>query len=85
MSYGGGSPGGRKNITVAEWQEISISPELMERIDRMERNLDVVMERLTVLDKPNPEKLAKFKQLKVVYEKYKFLEKLCGEDDDGCR
>ena len=72
---------GGNNITVAEWQEISISPELMERIDRMERNLDTVMERLAVLDEPNPELLTKFKQLKVAHDKYKFLEELCGKDE----
>ena len=81
MSYGGGRPGGSKNITVAEWQEISIDPKLLKKIEKMDRNLEAVMERLAVLDEPGFEQLEKFKQLKVAYDKYKFLEELCGKDE----
>jgi hypothetical protein len=82
---GPGSPGGSyssKNITISEIQNaISIDPKLLEKIDKMERNYETIMERLAILDDPNPEQLAKFKQLKMAYEKYKFLEELCGKDE----
>ena len=83
--YGPGSPGGyssRNNITIGEIRDaVSIDPKLLEKIDRMDRNLETVMERLAVLDVPNPEQLKKFKTLKKAYEKYKFLEELCGKDE----
>ena len=83
--YGPGSPGGyssSNNITINDIQNaISIDPELLEKIDKMDRNFETIMERLAILDEPKPEQLEKFKQLKVVYEKYKFLEELCGKDE----
>ncbi len=80
--YGPGSPGGgSRSITLSEMKDaISIDPNYLEKIDKMDRNLETIMERLAILDEPNPEQLEKFKQLKVVYEKYKFLEELCGKD-----
>ena len=84
---GGSGPGGagggyKQNITISEIQHaISIDPKLLEKIDKMERNYETIMERLAILDDPNPEQLAKFKQLKMAYEKYKFLEELCGKDE----
>jgi len=83
MSYGGGRPGGGRNMTVAEWQEISVDPKLLKKIERMDRNLEAVMERLSVLDTPTAEKLSRHKMLRDAYLKYKFLEKLCDEEDES--
>jgi len=84
--YGPGSPGGgytsANNITISDIQDaISIDPKLLAKIDKMDRNFETIMERLAILDEPRPEQLEKFKQLKVAYEKYKFLEELCGKDE----
>ena len=87
--YGPGSPGGSyssytsaNSITISDIQDaVSIDPKLLEKIDKMERNYETIMERLAILDDPNPEQLEKFKQLKMAYEKYKFLEELCGKDE----
>ena len=82
---GPGSPGGyvtSRSITVGQLQDaVSIDPKLLAKIDRMDRNLEIIMERLAVLDAPNPEQLEKFKTLKNAYEKYKFLEELCGKEE----
>ena len=82
---GPGSPGGPtrcNNITIRDLQNaISIDPVLLEKIDKMDRNFEIIMERLAILDEPKPEQLAKFKTLKAAYEKYKFLEELCGKDE----
>ena len=60
---------------------ISIDPDLLEKIERIERNLEKVMERLAVLDEPTEEKLERFKTLKKAHDKYKFLDELCGKDE----
>ena len=83
--YGPGSPGGytrANNITISDIQDaVSIDPKLLAKIDKMDSNFETIMERLAILDEPTPEHLAKFKQLRVAYEKYKFLEELCGKDE----
>lgn len=68
--------------TSFQTEPLSIDPELLKRIDRMERGLEQIMERLAILNDPNPEKLAQHKILRDAYVKYKFLEKLCGQEDD---
>lgn len=82
---GPGSPGGSvrcKNVTISEIQNaISLDPKLLEKIDKMDRNFETIMERLAILDEPTPEQLKKFKTLKKAYEKYKFLEELCGKNE----
>lgn len=84
--YGPGSPGGTircNNVTISEIQNaISIDPKLLKKIDKMDRNFETIMERLAILDEPKPEQLEKFKTLKAAYEKYKFLEELCGKEKD---
>lgn len=64
-----------------ETQEIGLDPEFIERIERIERNLEKVMERLAVLDEPTEERLERFKTLKKAHDKYKFLDELCGKDE----
>ena len=85
---GGMGPGGAgrsysgRNITINELRDaVSIDPKLLEKIDRMDRNFEIIMERLAILDNPTPEKLEQFEILKVAYTKYKFIEKLCGEEE----
>lgn len=63
-----------------EWENIKAQESQM---DRIERKLNNVMERLAILDNPSPRKLAQFETLKDTYIKYKFIEKLCGEEQDG--
>ena len=62
-------------------QEIGLDPDLLEKIERIERNLEKVMDRLAVLDEPSDEQLEKFKTLKKAHDKYKFLDELCGKDE----
>lgn len=60
---------------------ISLDPELLRRIDRMERMMENIAERLSILDDPSPERLAQHKMLKEAYLKYIFIEKLCIEEE----
>jgi hypothetical protein len=55
------------------------------RLDRMERMLEKICERLAILEEPVPERLEEFKQLQDAYNKYKFLDELCGPHDDGSK
>jgi len=54
-----------------------------DRLDRMERTLEKISERLAILEEPTPERLEAFKQLQDAYKKYKFLDELCGAHEDG--
>lgn len=62
------------NMTFAD-----VTSEQDTRLDRIEGILEKITDRLAVLDEPDPEKLAQFKTLQDAYDKYKFVEKLCGE------
>ena len=53
------------------------------RMDKVEKGLEKINERLAILDEPTPERLEAFKQLRDAYKKYKFLDELCGPHDDG--
>ena len=53
------------------------------RLDRMEKMLEKICERLAILEEPDPKRLEEFKQLQDAYNKYKFLDELCGPHDDG--
>jgi hypothetical protein len=70
--------------TIADWNTTSftIRDPYAEKMEDIERKLDKVMERLGVLDDPDPETLEKSKALKKAYEHYKMLEKLAGAKDD---
>lgn len=68
------------NVT-GKWEEISLDPGFKESIDRLERNMEKIMERLAILEEPDPKQLEQFKTLKEAYDKYKFVEGLCGKDD----
>jgi hypothetical protein len=70
--------------TITDWNTTSftIRDPYAERMDDIERKLDKVMERLGVLDDPDPETLEKSKALKKAYDHYKMLEKLAGAKDD---
>ena len=59
----------------------TMDPPLIERIGRIEDNLEKIMKRLSILDEPTEEQLKKFKTLKKAYDKYKFLDELCGKDE----
>ena len=63
------------------WQEIGIDPELKESIKRLERNMEKVMERLAILEDPDPKRLEEFKTLQEAYTKYKFVDGLCGKSE----
>lgn len=54
-----------------------------DRIERIERTLEKICDRLAILEEPTPERLEAFKQLQDAYKKYKFLDELCGPHDDG--
>lgn len=41
--------------------------------------LDVIQDRLSILEEPSPEKLEKYTALKKAYEHYKLLEKILNE------
>jgi len=60
----------------------SVPMETETRMDRLEKLVEGIADRLAVLDNPDPEKLAQFETLKEAYNKYKFVEKLCGEKRD---
>ena len=66
----------------SDWSVVGggIDP-LNERLKKVERNLERVMKRLSVLDEPTDEQLEKHKMLKDAYTKYKFLEELCGKEE----
>ena len=53
------------------------------RLDRMEKMLEKICDRLAILEEPTPERLEAFKQLQDAYNKYKFVDELCGPHDDG--
>ena len=53
--------------------------EVESRMDRLERMIETIADRLAVLDEPDPEKLEQFKTLKDAYTKYKFVEGLGGQ------
>ncbi len=61
---------------------VTLPDPYQEQIDDLNRKFDKIMDRLGVLDDPDPEKLEKHKALKRAYEKYKMLEKLCGEGNE---
>ena len=52
---------------------VPMDPPLTERMEKIERNLEKVMKRLSVLDEPTDEQLEKHKMLKEAYTKYKFI------------
>ncbi len=71
------------NSTNSTWVDaLSVDPELIERIDRIEKNNEKIMERLAILEDPSPEQLEQFKALKDLHDKYKFVESLCEGKDD---
>jgi hypothetical protein len=53
------------------------------RLDKIERTLEKICDRLAILEDPTPERLEAFKQLQDAYNKYKFIDELCGEHKDG--
>lgn len=81
--YGPGHPGGVYYPTRSQEATpgISLDPEFIERINRMEKMINKIAERLAVLDDPDPETLARHKMLKEAYMKYLFIEKLCMEEE----
>lgn len=74
--------GGPLVYSGASWEEISLDPKLLERIERMEKVNEKIMERLAILEDPSPEQLEQFKVLKDLHDKYKFIETLCEGKDD---
>jgi hypothetical protein len=76
------SSGGPLVYSGATWEEISIDPKLLERIERIEKINEKITERLAILEDPSPEQLEQFKVLKDLHEKYKFVESLCEGKDD---
>ncbi len=70
------------SYNAGQWEEISIDPKLLERIERIERINEKIMERLAILEDPSPEQLKQFKALKDLHDKYKFVESLCEGKDD---
>lgn len=61
---------------------ISFDSTLLKRMDRMEKMIGNIAERLAILDDPSPKKLARHKMLKEAYTKYLFIEKLCAEENN---
>lgn len=66
-------------------QFVSITPTdpSEERLDRIEGLVEKIAERLAIITDPDPEKMEQFETLKEAYNKYKFVDKLCGEKQDG--
>jgi hypothetical protein len=69
------------NIT-GQWETTLSSGELLERIERIEKINEKIMERLAILEDPSPEQLEQFKVLKELHDKYKFVETLCEGKND---
>lgn len=65
------------------WQKVGTDTEVKEIIERLERNMEKVMERLAILEEPDPKRLEEFKTLKEAYDKYKFIDGLCGKNENG--
>ena len=61
------------------WEDVQSEQE--NRMERMEKMIEKIADRLAVLEDPDPEKLEQFKTLQDAYTKYKFVEKLCGEKE----
>lgn len=78
--YGGGR--NYQGNTFSAMASVSADPELLTRIARIEKLIEGISKRLSVLDDPDPAKLAQYKMLKEAYTKYLFLEKLCAEEKD---
>lgn len=53
--------------------------EEMTKIKKIEKDIEAIKDRLSILDEPSPEKLEQHKMLREAYEKYKMIEKLIGE------
>ncbi len=64
----------------SSWQSVRLDPTVTEAIERLEKNMEKVMERLAILEEPDPKRLEEFKTLKEAYDKYKFVDGLCGKD-----
>lgn len=78
----GDSSDGVYTITSTGSSYITIKDMYQTQIDELNEKFDKIMERLGILDDPDPEQLEKNKSLKKAYEKYKMLEKLAGASDD---
>ncbi len=68
----------------SSWQSVRLDPTVTEAIERLEKNMEKVMERLAILEEPDPKRLEEFKTLREAYDKYKFVDGLCGrKETDG--
>lgn len=79
--YGGGHPGGLFGTPITTTADVNSDPALLKRIDNIEKIIEGIAKRLSILDNPDPKKLAQYKMLKEAYTKYIFLEKLCAEEN----
>lgn len=61
---------------------ITLEDPYQEQIDDLNRKFDKIMDRLAIIDDPDPEQLEKNRSLKKAYEKYKMLEALAGVKDE---
>jgi len=69
-------------ITAGSSTTLNVVDPYQLQLDELNKKFDKIMDRLAILDDPDPEKLEKSKALKKAYEHYKMLEKLAGLDDE---
>ncbi len=69
-------------ITGGSSTTITLEDPYQKQLDDLNKKFDKIMDRLAILDDPDPEQLEKNRSLKKAYEKYKMLEALAGAKDE---
>lgn len=64
----------------SNWESIGEKQE--KRLDKIEKMLKKIADRLAILDDPDPKRLGEFKTLQEAYSKYKFVDGLCGKNNE---
>lgn len=65
--------------TGTKWESNVLTNPIEERLDRIEKLIEKIADRLAILEDPNEERLEQFKTLQDIYKKYKFADALCGK------
>lgn len=65
------------------WEPVGAEQE--KRLDNIEKMLEKIADRLAILEEPDPKRLEEFKTLQEAYNKYKFVDELCGKSEQENR
>lgn len=69
--------------TGTNWTPTKINDPVSDRLDRLEKLIEKIADRLAILEEPDEERLEQFKTLQDIYKKYKFADALCGKDKEN--